>query len=291
MKVWNALFFICMVGLLFFALRRQATLMIALLAAFFLSTVPLLTYHALTAYADLPLSSYALGAMVCFWQTIDALKSGRAGHARGLLVLMGAFTALCVWTKVEGLFFAAAFSASLMLYFLIKRVPLRRSIAYLAPLALITAPWYVFLLFIGVPVSYGEGKMLGEAIAKGIHFQVIPMIAEQILFSANFNIIFPALFLLMVLGCRSIVRSGLAYLYTVVLAVMAMFLVLYLGTETYRWVLNLTAVNRNILTFIPMMYYVAALTASTLLQGEKVTDRRSDRGAPDRRDFTPSKKS
>jgi hypothetical protein len=39
-----------------------------------------------------------------------------------------------------------------------------------------------------------------------------------------------------------------------------------------------------------MMYYVAALTTSTLLQGETVTDRRSDRGDPDRRDFTPSKK-
>jgi hypothetical protein len=73
------------------------------------------------------------------------------------------------------------------------------------------------------------------------------------------------------------VRSDLGYLYAALFSVMVMFLVLYLGTETYRWVLNLTAVNRNILTFIPMMYYVAALTASKLLQGETVTDRRSYR--------------
>jgi 4-amino-4-deoxy-L-arabinose transferase-like glycosyltransferase len=272
MKVWSALLFVSMVGLLFCALRRKTTTTTALLASFFLSTVPLLTYHALTAYADLPLSFYALGGLICFWDILDARQSGPIKGPRGMLVLMGTCAALCAWTKVEGLFYVAAFSVSLMLYSLINKIPLKRGIAYLAPLALITAPWYVFLLFIGVPISYGEERMLEEAIAKGIHFEVLPLIAEQVLFSANFNIIFPALLLLTVLGCRSIVRSGLAYLYTVVLTVMVMFLALYLGTESYRWVMNLTAVNRNILTFIPMMFYLAALTAHRLLQREAVTD-------------------
>ena len=273
MKVWNALLFVSLVGLVFCAVRRKTTSATALLAAFFLASVPLLTYHALTAYADLPLCYYALGGLICLWDVVDAPRNGRAGDPRGMLALIGTCAAMCAWTKMEGLFYVAAFSAALMLYYLIKRMPLRQSIAYFAPLALITAPWYVFLLFIGVPVSYGEGKMLEESITRGIHFQVIPMIAEQILFSANFNIIFPALFLLMVLGWRKIVASGLTYLYAVVLSIMAMFLVLYLGTETYRWVMNLTAVNRNILTFIPMMYYVAALTAHRLLEGEETQDR------------------
>ncbi|HUI66972.1 MAG TPA: hypothetical protein VL087_02030 [Nitrospirota bacterium] len=273
MKVWNSLFFICMIGLLFFALRRKTSLMIATLASFFLSTVPLLTYHALTAYADLPLSLYALGAMVCFWDTIDAFKSGRAGHARGLLVLMGSFTAFCVWTKMEGLFFAVAFSASLMLYCLVKKISLRQVMAFLAPAVLITVAWYAFLLIISVPVSYGEVELMGATITKGIHFQVLPVIAEQVLFSANFNLIFLFLFLLVIAGYRRILGSDLRYLYTALLAIMMMFLVLYLGTETYQWVVNQTAVNRNILTFIPMMYYVAALTASRLLEGETAAGR------------------
>jgi hypothetical protein len=277
MKVWNALFFIGMVGLLFFAVRRKTTLMSALLAAFFLSTVPLLTYHALIAYADLPLSAYALGTMVCFWDTIDALKSGRAGNARSLLVLMGTCAALCVWTKMEGLFFAAAFFASLALYYLVKKFSFKQVMAFLAPLVLVSVPWYVFLLSIRVPVSYGEVKLLGATITKGIHFQVLPVIAEQILFSANFNLIFLFLFLLIIVGYRKILRSDLAYLYAALLSIMAIFLVLYLGTDMYRWVMNLTAVNRNILTFIPMMYYVAALTASSLLEGEVVTDHGSSR--------------
>lgn len=277
MKVWNALFFISMVGLLFFALRRKTTLMTALLAAFFLSTVPLLTYHALTAYADLPLSSYALGAMICFWNAIEALKSGRAGYARGLFILMGACTALCVWTKMEGLFFAAAFSASLGLYYLVKKISFTQVMAFLAPLVLVSVPWYVFLMGIGVPVSYGKAELPGATMAAGIHFQVLPVIAEQILFSANFNLIFLFLFLLIIVGYRRILQSGLGYLYAALLSIMAMFLVLYLGTETYRWVMNLTAVNRNILTFIPMMYYVSALTAGRLLEGDTVTDHRPHR--------------
>jgi hypothetical protein len=275
MKVWNALFFISMVGLLFFALRRKTTLMTALLAAFFLSTVPLLTYHAMTAYADLPLSFYALGAMVCFWNAIEALKSGRAGEAGGLFVLMGACAALCVWTKMEGLFFAAAFSASLALYYLVKKISFTQVLAFLAPLVLVSVPWYVFLMSIGVPISYGKAELPGATMAAGIHFQVLPVIAEQILFSANFNLIFLFLFLLIIVGYRRIRESGLGYLYAVLLSIMAMFLVLYLGTETYRWVMNLTAVNRNILTFIPMMYYVSALTAGRLLEGDAVTARRA----------------
>jgi len=113
--------------------------------------------------------------------------------------------------------------------------------------------------------------------AAGIHFQVLPVIAEQILFSANFNLIFLFLFLLIIVGYRRIRESGLGYLYAALLSIMAMFLVMYLGTETYRWVMNLTAVNRNILTFIPMMYYVSALTAGRLLEGDAVTDRRPHR--------------
>ena len=275
MKVWNSLFFVCMIGLSFFALRRETSLMIAILASFFLSTVPLLTYHALIAYADLPLSLYALGAMICFRKTIGALESGRAGDIRGLFVLMGAFTALCVWTKMEGLFFAAAFSASLALYCLAKKISFKRVMVFFAPLALITVPWYVFLFSISVPVSYGEAGQLGATITKGIHFQVLPVIAGQVLFSANFNLIFVFLFLLSIAGYRRFLESGLRYLYEALLFVMVMFLVLYLGTESYRWVLNLTAVNRNILTFIPMMYYVAALTASGLLEGETAAARGS----------------
>jgi 4-amino-4-deoxy-L-arabinose transferase-like glycosyltransferase len=273
MKAWNALFFISMVGLLFFAVRRKTTLMTALLAAFYVSTVPLLTYHALIAYADLPLSAYALGAMVCFYNTIDALKHGRAGYARGLLVLTGTCAALCVWTKMEGLFFAAAFSASLALYYLVKKISIKQVMAFLVPLVLVSVPWYVFLLSIRVPVSYGEVQLLGATMTKGIHFQVLPVIAEQVLFSANFNLIFLFLFLLIIVGYRKILQSDLAYLYATLLSIMAMFLVVYLGTESYRWVMNLTAVNRNILTFIPMMYYVAALTVGGLLEGETVTDR------------------
>jgi hypothetical protein len=143
---------------------------------------------------------------------------------------------------------------------------------FFAPLALITAPWYVFLHTINVPVSYGEVGQMGTAITKGIHFQVLPVIAEQVLFSANFNLIFLFLFLVVIAGYR-VLGSDLKYLYAALLTIMTMFLVLYLGTETYRWVMNQTAVNRNILTFIPMMYYVAALTASRLLGGETAADR------------------
>ncbi len=265
MKIWNAVFFVGTVGLLYFSIRKRASLTASLLAAFFLSSVPLLTYHALTAYADLPLGFYAMGAMVCFWEYIESRKGERAGTAQ-LLVLVGACTALCIWTKMEGLFFAAAVSAVMVVYFWAKRVPFRRLAAYVSPIAFVALPWYIFLFSIGVRVSYGEEKMVEETVTRGIHLQVLPVVLEQAFFSPNFNLVFPFLFFLLIFGFKRIVRSDLWYLHAALLLVMAMFLAVYLGTENYRWVMNLTALDRNILTFVPMAYCVAALTSVELLR-------------------------
>ncbi len=265
MKSWNALFYVATVGLLFFSLKRRTGLMTALLAAFFLSSVPLLTYHALTAYADLPLSFYVLGAAICFQSVLDRLKEGRINDARGMVALMGLCIALSVWTKMEGLFFAAAFSAFLALSYFVKKAHLKHLVPYLVPPVVVAALWYGFLLTIGVTVDYGEGRMIGETLTEGIHAQVLPVILDQALFSANFNLIVPFLALLAALGYRRIVRSDLRYQYGTLLSVTTAYLILYLGTDAYRFVMTLTALNRNIVTMVPMMYYIAALTAKTVL--------------------------
>jgi hypothetical protein len=86
------------------------------------------------------------------------------------------------------------------------------------------------------------------------------------MFSANFNIIFGFLFIIFIIGFKIILQSNLKYLFVALLSVMALFLFVYIKTEYYQWVMNLSAVNRNILTFIPMMYYVSALTAIKVLK-------------------------
>ncbi len=71
----------------------------------------------------------------------------------------------------------------------------------------------------------------------------------------------------MSLGIGSIFNSELKYLLLPLLMVMGMYLSLYLATSEFVFALNLEAVDRNILTFIPLMYYISALITAKLLSG------------------------
>lgn len=262
MKYWSVFYFIGVVALVYFAVRRESSGVIAILAALFLSSVPLLTYHAIDAYADLPLGYYSLATAVCFRMYMYK-KREPGDNNYGFLVLAGAFAALCLWTKIEGILFSLAFSATLLLYLLPKRSPggifLKSISFYSAPIIIIGVTWYAFLYFNGI-----AGR--GTSTAAGLHFEVVPVILQQAILSANFNIIFMFFSVIVVLGIRIIVSSDLKYLLIPLPAVMLMYFLIYTTTDNYKFVMNLTALNRNILTFLPMMYYISALITAQLFK-------------------------
>jgi hypothetical protein len=264
MKYWNVFYFISIIALLFFAMRRESSVVIAILSAFLLSSVPLLTYHAIDAYADLPLSYYALAAAVCFRRYTE-----KPENQEGILVLTGIFLAICIWTKIEGVFFCLAFSTTLLLYLLSKKTSFKKLfrafLFYSVPICIVGISWFAFIFLNEI-----TGRSAFETfLASGLHFEVIPIILAQIIFSANFNIIFVFFFVVSLLGIKSIFHSDLKYLLFPLIAIMLMYLFVYITTDNYQWAMNLTAINRNILSFIPMMYYVSALMAVHLLKLEE----------------------
>jgi hypothetical protein len=316
MKIWNSFYFASLVGLMFFSIWRESHVIFAVLAAFFLSSVPLLTYHSITAYADLPLSYYSLGTAICFWQYVK-FSSKNERHGRGMLILMGTFVGFSVWTKMEGLIYAGAFSIALIVFLVRKKIPWYRIYAYLIPIALISGPWYVLMLmkkitFFMVYVKQGLvflsitilvfavlviiGKtswkvsagvlstvlilitlfLTSSGIFRGydiqrldtgiINLEVLPSIWRQVFLEANFNMIFPFLILVSLFGIKKIVLSELKYLFIVLFFVIGVFLCYYITTDISQWVINTSSINRNILTFIPMTYYISALVAIKMLK-------------------------
>ncbi len=268
-KIWNMIYFVCIIGVIFFATKKETSLLVASLASFFVASTPLLSYHALTAYADLPLGYYALGALVSFNKYMKSAGGDKSGGNAGFLVLTGTFAALTIWTKAEGILFAVAFSLALILFFLHGRIPWNRMIKYLIPVTVVALPWYVFLYNLSGETSPAQMNIGGNIIAKGLHLEVLPVIGEQTVFSANFNLIVPFLAFLILFGYRTIFRTDLKFLYIPLVSLAIVFLYIYICTENYRWVMNLTAINRNILAFLPMIYYVAALTAFNLLKARQ----------------------
>jgi hypothetical protein len=231
------------------------------------SSAPLLTYHAIIAYADLPLGYYALSSAICFWKYIKNTLNGNGHGSGGPLALMGVFAAFGLWTKMEGLLFAVAWALGLTLL-LMKKMSWSNLFRYLIPVFIVAVPWYAFLLTTGASVSYGEEKEVGAAVAHGLHLEVLPVILKELMTSANFNMVFPFLFVLCLFGARIILRSDLKYLLVPLFMSLALFLFLYVATGSYMWVTTLTAIDRNILTFLPMVYYITVLIAVTLLNSE-----------------------
>jgi hypothetical protein len=262
MKYWNVVYFISVVGVVFFATRRESFLLVALLTAFFLSSVPLLTFHAIEAYADLPLSYYALGAAVCFRRCMNTCEDP-ADDTYGSFVLMGAFAAFCLWTKLEGGLFCLAFSVTLFLYLLTRKSSFkrfaRRFVAYSIPLGIVVIPWFAFLSSYHI-----TGRGPEHFLTSGLHVEVIPIIMNRIVYSANFNIIFIFFPLIIFLGRNAILQSDLQYFLFPILTILLMYLFIYLTTEDFKFVITLTAVNRNLLTVIPMMYYASGLIVAQL---------------------------
>jgi 4-amino-4-deoxy-L-arabinose transferase-like glycosyltransferase len=258
------IYFLCIIGLVFFAVKREASTTTALLVAFFLSTVPLLTYHSYEAYADLPLSYYALCAAIYFQRYMTMIEINKSND-NGYLLLTGTALAIGSWTKGEGILFTVAFSFAVLFYHVRKRSTLQGSwinlVHYCIPIFIMAIPWYLFVFSNNISTGRGHENFL----ATSLHFEVLSVFVEQIIFSANFNVIFIFLLPLLLFGWKPIIQSDLKYLMLPLFAVIVFFIVIYLTTDNYIFVVERTAIDRNVLTFIPTMYYISALAAIKIL--------------------------
>ena len=257
-KAWAPLTYVAMVALLYRTLRRETTVPVALLFALALASAPLLTFHAFEGYADLTLAFYELAAVACFWRVV---RSGGAHGDRGALVLTGCFAALAIWTKQEGLLFAVALLGAAVAYLVAKRRLEARWPALVLPPAVLLVAWFMFLGAHGLPL-FGRGEVEEAA----WHWEVFPVLGRELLLSANFNLVFVVFAVVTAWGFRTIARSELKYPYLVLAGLVALLLLVYLTTENFRFVMNLTGADRNVLTLLPIVYLLTGLAAARLRQ-------------------------
>ena len=257
-KAWAAVYFSSMLGVIYFAVKRESSRTCALLATFFLSSAPLITYHATGGYSDLPLAFYALAGAVCFFRYSE---TGRVGT----LALSSAFLAIAVTTKDEGLFFPVAFFLVLVLFLFIEKKPRLHLLWFLVPLVTLAGPWLAFKAAYGL--GFGHARTAEGLSEMELHWQVIPHLLDAMFFSSDFNLIFAFWAVLTVLGLRTVLSTRLGYLYLVVIQVMGVFALIYLVLEP-DLAETRSALPRNMLTYVPIVYFISAVLASRLVTGK-----------------------
>ena len=257
-KAWAAVYFSSMLGVIYFAVKRESSRTCALLATFFLSSAPLITYHATGGYSDLPLAFYALAGAVCFFRYLETSRGGT-------LALSSAFLAIAVTTKDEGLFFPAAIFFALVLFLFVEKKPRLRLLWFLVPLVTLAGPWLAFKAAYGL--GFGHARTAEGLSEMQLHWQVIPHLLDAMFFSSDFNLIFAFWAVLTVLGLRTVLSTRLGYLYLVVIQVMGVFALIYLVLEP-DLAETRSALPRNMLTYVPIVYFISAVLASRLVTGK-----------------------
>ncbi len=134
------LFFVAILGILYFAVKRLSGRTAALLFTFLLATVPQFNNFATNAYHDVPFAYY------CFAGTLFLLYWFKDAKSLGYLWISAFMTALAVWTKNEGFVYCVA-NIMLLLIFLfmnyrsIKKKDVLSGILYIGIILLVLFPW------------------------------------------------------------------------------------------------------------------------------------------------------
>ena len=266
-KLWNSFYFLATLALFFLFLKRESSWFYALLMTFFLSTIPLLTFHGTSGYAELPLAFYSLAAALLFFRYMKSVD-------RGLLALSGVALAMGIMTKNEGIFFLVAVGCTLFLFLIFTRRKFFTNILwFILPFALFCAPWFIFKRIYGLgfghsgddsSVAWLADPNLEVEVGRSLYWEVLPALFESIFLSINFNLLFLFCILFSLLGVKSILISNLKYLYVIIIVVIAQFLFVYLTIEMAA-VTEFTGVFRNMLTFISIIFFTSALVLHALM--------------------------
>ncbi len=265
-KIHSALYYVGLAGVLFYGLKRRCGALYALLWSWFLASLPLIVFHATDAYSDLALAYYTLAGIVFFYRFIEEGSGAKQGAK--LLMISALFLAMAVFTKNEGLIFYIAAGIVVALFIKAKGLSWRLLLSYVVPFIVIAGPWLIFKIAFDVGYGHsGAGSEMewlsdpkyAEGAERGLHFEVFWLIFKEYFFRhGGFNLIVPFWIVLSVFGIRTVVKSELRYLYIFLLLVIGAFLFIYLTLEVTA-VTQRTGLNRNLMTYIPVITFTSAL--------------------------------
>jgi len=265
-KAPGAIYFVGVLGLLYYGLKRETGAFYALITVFFMAAVPIFTAHGQDSYADLPLSFFALSGTVALWRF---LRDDNLSY----LVLSGILFGMAMFVKNEGLFFPFSAGTALIIFLLTrKKAFLRPLTAFIVPMIIIIGPWFIFKAYYGIGFGHSGPasgfKWLSDPTYQGnsnygVHWEVLRIGLGQIFFTVNYNLIFPLWIIVSLAALRTIIKTELKYIYMIILLVFSMFLFIYLTLEVTA-VTQKTGIHRNVLTYLPIIYFTTALALSSL---------------------------
>ncbi|PIR12909.1 hypothetical protein COV49_03845 [Candidatus Falkowbacteria bacterium CG11_big_fil_rev_8_21_14_0_20_39_10] len=246
-------YFVSILIILYYTLVKFIGGFSSLLLIFLLSSMPLFFYHGFNAYADLSLSCYVLLAFVLL---LASLKNAD----NKLLILAGIFFGVAFFVKIEGIIYMIAAILSLLLfYFQIKRQNFFKDFSkFFISIIVPFLPWIFFLVKYDLNISNVESTF-------GFHPEIFKNLFFSLFISSNWNIWWYIVVIVFLLNIKRVYKEKeLLFGWSFLFLSFGGFLVLYLFTTEYQFVLDHTALSRNILTLMPLSVLAVGMTFKKL---------------------------
>ena len=258
------LYFVAILGILYYGIRRFAGRTYALVFIFILASIPQFNNFATNAYIDVPLSYYYLTA------TLFLFYWFKEPDTIGFLYVSAIMTALAGWTKNEGLVYCAINVIVLAIYLFSSRKGLEkkyllRGIQYIVLVAVILLPWLIIRKSAAVMNSDFGTLDAGRFDIVAQLRKVIPMFYEfqrQIFGPKKWNIFWIVFIIALVVYRKKLFTKYSRYITIPLVLVICGYIAAYLLTQITMpslW-------SRLMLHFLPIAVYLLAL----LFKGEVI---------------------
>lgn len=215
----------------------------SLLFVFLFISLPLVSYHGSSAYMDLPLGLYlGMATMLLF----NYLKTKKATSLLFVSLLLGATG----WIKNEGLLF---FIITILFTAMITH---RQRMVFLTAGLIFILPWNSFKITENIGISNLSNSQLDKFV---IHFGVFPEIIKGLFSLSNFSVLLFAFFIGIIIGGKNLWEKQTSKIILLPVLYLLIFIIIYLFTENYQFLLDGTVLQRNLLTIIPTIFWITAL--------------------------------
>ncbi|MCX5750220.1 MAG: hypothetical protein NT099_00870 [Candidatus Saganbacteria bacterium] len=254
-KIIFPTFFLCLVIIFYYELRRFTERRYALFFTFLLTAMPLLVYHASSGYMDFIVGAYFFAAAAMLWNWI---KSGE----KPFLILSSLLGVGAAWTKDEGLVLWGILFFVFLVYSLFQKgeitAKIKKAAVYAAAPAMFIIIWFglksYYKLAVIYVVNFGDQKGI-----LGFHPEALSRALENTFFTGGHGLVFVLFVLAGIMCFREIVFSDKKYIFFMAMLAWLFWLFLYGFTLSYETVFTGIIQHRNYLTFTPLLLYVCAV--------------------------------
>jgi len=269
----HLLWYLSTIILVYFAIKRSAGGIFALLGAYMLTSIPLYLMHGTNPYADAFLSAHIFAAisMVYFAVTADNPEEKKSFLRLGALS-----AALLIFTKNEALLIhlpVILAITAVSLFWLKKKNKLQTSECvkiiywYSGFVLAVALPWIIFKLANGF--AFGNAQAL-SGIKLSWHPGIMKAVFYNTFLEGNWLLLFPLLLILLVIRRKDAFKTPLLVLTAFLLIIYFGQMPLYMFTFLYTEAVNQTGYSRGLVQIVPIIVMLAALLLEKLIRQEQV---------------------